>query len=91
MKKEFFECDFCKKKAHEEFPQDWIHLKTCVFSQGNFSSLRLRDMPRDLEGKYLKFFDLTFCSFSCLIRWFGIQMKTPITEEESVNPSSKLR
>lgn len=91
MRKEFFECDYCKRKAHEVFPKDWIHIKSLVFAVGEFSDLRIRAMPTDLMQKYTKIWDITFCSFSCLIKWLADSMGTTITEQESVNPSSKLK
>lgn len=69
MKKVFFECEFCKEKALEDFPVNWIHLKSLVVAKGVFAEGRIHDLAPTILSAYKREYDLTFCSLTCLTKW----------------------
>ena len=88
MRRTYFECEFCKKQAFNEFPTDWIHIKVLAFTKGFFTEKHLGRMLPDIYQKYQKHFDLTFCTTTCLARWLVRNLNPE--KDEDVNPSSSV-
>lgn len=91
LRKNYFECEFCHKKAHDIFPKEWIHGKSLVIGLGFYTENRVRNFIEDERKKYLTIWDVTFCSLECLFKWIAKQFNQQISEQNLINPSQGLR
>ena len=91
MRKLYFECEFCQKKAHDTFPKEWVHGKSLVIGFGIFSENRVRMFTADEQKKYLMQWDITFCSLECFFKWVSQKMGKDFKEADFFNPSSTVK
>ena len=83
MKREYFECDNCKKKAFDDLPKDWYFIKSIIVAKGYYSELPLKRIENTDRNLFFANWNLTFCSFKCLTQYLGKYLcKSP------KNPSS---
>jgi len=90
LRKQYWECEFCHKKAHDVFPKDWLHGKSLVLGLGIFCEDRVRMFSPEEQQKYLMEWDATFCSLSCFFKWVSQKLGKRISEKDTINPTSRI-
>ena len=91
MRKMYFCCESCGKKAHDSFPKDWVHGKSLVIGLGIFSENRVRMFGDKERQQYLMQWDVTFCSLECFFKWIAKKFNIQVSEQAFINPSQALK
>lgn len=91
MKKEYWECESCGKKAHDSFPKNWLHAKSLVIGLGLYSENRVHLFTPEEQKKFLRRWNTTFCSIECFVKWIAKEFKVNLKLTNLVNPSERRR
>lgn len=80
----FFQCETCGQKAFSQIPQTWIHISNFLLQVGKGV---YRTTIENYDKEYNHYYDLIFCSLSCLTEW--LKAKYPEADTSS-NPSQRI-